>query len=267
MKAFYLLIINTIILCGRCWEYKENEEVCVSIEGDVTFSITYEKKNGEGKITDVYAAAIPKGAEAVTITGACEDESSKQSNITMKWGGGFQADFVFFKNVEKDHWYAEKCQLSYPNSLLPDAFVTENSTSARTTVDQELFLTRQTDFYLCKSSDTHPLYLFTDDKVNTTANIVNLASSNLTIKPFKSLKEAYECTKDSSKTDPPKPKTDPPKPKTEPPQPQPAPKADPGPSGSRVAWTCTVVSLLVLSVCAIFIYHNKDGTPAYVRVV
>ena len=48
------------------------------------------------------------------------------------------------------------------------------------------------------------------------------------------LLEAYECTKDSSKTDPPKPKTDPPKPKTvppkpktEPPQPQPAPKADP----------------------------------------
>ena len=70
--------------------------------------------------------------------------------------------------------------------ILTDIFF--SATSARSTEDQELFLTRQTDFYLCKSSDTHPLYLFTDDKVNTTANIVNLASSNLTIKPFKSLK-------------------------------------------------------------------------------
>lgn len=38
-----------------------------------------------------------------------------------------------------------------------------------------------------------------------------------------------------------------------------------GPSGSRVAWTCTIVSLLIICVCGILIYHNRmrDGLPDY----
>ena len=59
--------------------------------------------------------------------------------------------------------------------------------TVKTNDKEKLFLTRLTHFYQCNSSDTHPLYRLTDGKV-TEENRVNMTTSNLVVKPYKSLK-------------------------------------------------------------------------------
>lgn len=256
MKALYLFLLISAITCScHCWSIGD----CVFVSGDIYFNISYKAKSSDTanpEKASVAKVSIP--SDGITIGGACEDvEKGQAANLELKWKG-FDFLILFVKETGNDHWYAQKVRLSYNESELLDA-VNPTSVIVKTNNEEKLFLTRLTHFYQCNSSDTHPLYRFESEKV-TTENLVNMTTSNLVVKPYKSLKKPEQCTMDEVTVKPTKKPTTKPHPHTDP-----KPTPYPGPSGSRVAWTCTIVSLLIICVCGILIYHNRmrDGLPDY----
>lgn len=252
-----------------CWEFRQPgaNDPCVSISGSIVLKISYNKTVDNDIKIAVLEVPVPKNITedaSLLIDGQClSGDQTDTSKVYIKWGN-FTLNFRFLKDSVKELWYASPTNLTYDERNFDGSYNPKSERTARTSA--ELFSTRESHKYQCNAKKSYQLFDVIDDK-ETSNKTVDLISSKLLIAPFEKLLDASKCTEDEQPTEPThKPTPKPPvKPTTKEPGPKPEP-ASSGPSGSKVAWICTFLSIGILSISAAVIYAKRNAPPDYLRV-
>jgi hypothetical protein len=247
----------------------ETNQPCVRINGSITFDITYTKAD---KQQTTYSVEIPPedtstaDPESSSVEGACYSGTTATSSMNIKWtpvgkdGLKCNVSIVFKKNDVQDIWFTESLELTFNTKMLADIGVTEY-VDLQYNQTEHLFDTRIKRIYKCNATQE---FTMVSDSAGAATISVKFTTKDLAIEPFEGMKKIDQCSLDPDIDPQPNPTTPPPpNPTAKPTQPTPSP----GTPGSKVAWACTIVSLVLISILGVIIYVNRDSTPSYLRVV
>lgn len=272
-KRFLLIFLVLASPCVFTWDYKPtgSTEPCLHLTADLTFGILYnmiDTSNVNGFVSVNMEVQLDSNTTGVSITGQCFSDASPKSQLSLKWET-YTLDFEFVKDLETDLWHASLTQLAYDERAFRLPYLPAENKVTRN-VDG-LFSSRVSHSYSCSHERSYQLFEL-KDSILSDVKQVDVKTSDLTIVPFTGLTGVDKCSADEVPTDTPAPKPEPTKKPVHPtePAPKPDPKPEPhkgGPSGSKVAWVCTLLSVLVLAGAGVMVYINRDATPPFLNVI